>query len=171
MAQNNQNILLQIDFWILDHIFQPIADRLPGDRPNVGLGLNLLLGAVIFSIVFLVLPLILFDTGFFFSTYNFLSCILTVCFYMFVHRSQAMISDKFMNPLRYHLFGARILGLPFAFYGIYIWLNSWGYFSKITLFYCISNILSICGLYFVSCNVNPPRYKKPKTQLSESPFS
>ncbi|CAI3929547.1 unnamed protein product [Commensalibacter communis] len=172
MAQNTDNVLVRIDLWILDTVFQPIANRLPGERMNIRLGMNLLLGSVIFSFAFLLMPLFFFNVGFFNSTYNLMSCIVVICFYMFVYRNQEVVREGFINPLRYHLFGIRIISIPFTLYGIYIWLSSGGMAGRFTMLYCISNILSVCGLYLISCNINPPKKKEEhKVAFADNPFS
>lgn len=172
MSNNTDNILVQIDLWILDKIFQPIANRLPGEKMNLRLGTNLILGSVIFSFAFLLLPMIMFGVGLFNSVYNLMSCIMMICFYMFVYQNQSIVREGFVNPLRYHLFGIRMISIPFAIYGFYIWMTSGTIIGRITLFYCVSNILSVCGLYLVSCNVNPPKKQEQrKVVFSANPFS
>ncbi|CAK7192918.1 hypothetical protein COMNV_01128 [Commensalibacter sp. Nvir] len=167
MAQNN-NYLIKLDFWLIDNVFQPIADRLPGERTSINLGLNLILGSVVFSLAFLILPLILYNSGLFASTYNILSCILAFCFYGYVYQTQSLIKERYVNPLRYHLFGIRIISLPFAFYGLYVHFIGTYFVNKISLFYSISNVLSLCGLYMISCNLNPPLQKQKQAAFSRS---
>lgn len=172
MSKNTDNILVQIDFWLLDTIFQPIANRLPGEKMNLRVGTNMVLGSVIFSFAFLLLPMIMFGVGLFHSVYNLMSCVMMICFYMYVHQNQSLVREGFVNPLRYHLFGIRIISIPFAIYGFYVWMTSGTIIGRITLFYCISNILSVCGLYLVSCNVNPPKKQEQrKVAFSGNPFS
>lgn len=172
MSKNTDNVLVKIDFWILDTLFQPLANRLPGEKMNLRVGTNLVLGSVIFSFAFLLLPMFLYGVGLFHSTYNLMSCVMMSCFYAYVHQSQGLVREGFVNPLRYHLFGIRIISIPFALYSVYVWMTAGTLIGRITLFYCISNILSVCGLYLVSCNVNPPKKQEHrKVVFSENPFS
>lgn len=172
MSQNTDGIFVQIDYWLLDNVFQPITNRLPGEKSNLRLGMNLMLGSVIFSFAFLLMPLFFFDIGFFSSTYNLLSCVMVICFYMYVHRNQSLVREGFVNPLRYFLSGIRIISIPFTLYGIYVWMTSVGMMGRFTMLYSISNILSVCGLYFISCNINPPKKKEEqKIVFAENPFS
>lgn len=103
--------LTAIDDWLLDRVFQPVADRLGERLSAFDLGLCLQLGAVVFD---LAADAALFAAGLLGvgdGIYDGLSCAGGVWFYALIARQRPLVGQVRPNPLRVLYRSLRLLAL------------------------------------------------------------
>lgn len=170
MSSNNKppvsDYVLKIDLWLLDHCFQPIADRLPEKWSALKIGMSLQLGSLVFSAGSLILLVLYFEMSIFSMLFNVLAWCLGVLFYMAIYRMQAMVRIGFLNPFRMMLAGIRIISVPFAIYSIYLGIVADNRYQDTLLLNSISNSIFVFGIYLISCQPNPPPEKKKQNVFS-----
>lgn len=170
MPSNNKppisDYFLKMDLWLLDHIFQPMADRLPERWSALKIGMSLQMGSLVFSAGSLILLILYFEMSFFSAIFNIMAWCLGVLFYISIYRMQSMIRVGFLNPLRMMLAGIRIISIPFAIYSIYLGVVADDRFQDTLLLNSISNSIFVFGIYLISCQPNPPPEKKRQAVFS-----
>ncbi|QNT79087.1 hypothetical protein [Entomobacter blattae] len=154
------DFISKIDFWVLDRLFQPIADWLP-ERPSaIDVGMNFQLGALVFSAASLIAMVALMLGNFGGVIFNIIVWFYWVAFYVGLVRMRGLIRQGFMNPFREMLKGIR----PFSF--LFIILSVWQSLSVPSLlflvawFNALSNLVFFLGVYLVSCEVRPKKQKQ-----------
>ena len=148
--------LTAADAWLLDRIFQPIANRL-GERPSAfDLGLSLQFGAVVFD---LAADVALFAAGLLGvadGLYDGLSCACGVWFYVTIARQRPLVRQGRPNPLRVLYRSLRILTLGLATWSLVSSAVSGAVDGLSDGFSALSAVAFVAGMYLISCQPRPP---------------
>lgn len=148
--------IAQVDDWLLDRLFQPLADRLPDRLTPLHLGLSCQLGALMLDGLSLVLPMLLFGA----SLGNMIDSALIWCvslaFFLGMRRCAPMVRPGMLNPLRPLLRAMRLLSLAFLAYQLFRGLGAPDFVWLVTQLTTISQLLFTIGLYLVACQPRPP---------------
>ena len=150
----------QFDAWLLDHVFQPLVDRLPERPSGFDIGLSLQLGAVVLSAASIVALIATGVVGFLNGTANVLIWLFGVAFYVGNSRMRPMVRPGHANPLRFMLAGMRPLSIPFLAYSLWIMLTAPPVLVMALRFNAIADLLYVVGLYVISCQPRPPAYRR-----------
>jgi len=158
---------MRMDDWIIDHVAQPVADRLAWWRTPDSIGRFLCVGTVVFTIME-VYYRYAHDglTGLMaFAQAVFLSCVLHVI-YATPSPSEGMVPvarvmHRMLRPLLTTLF--------LAFFALNILLLIFGgiAFDVIDYLLTAENFTYSAGLYFMACRTNPPR-RQTKTVWADA---
>ena len=156
--------LNRADIWLLDKVFQPLADRL-GESPSAfDVGLSLQLGAVVFQ---LAADLALYAAGVldaWTGLYDGLSCACGVWFYVHIGRQRSLVQTGRLNPLRLLYQALRLFGLGFALWSVISSLLDGADAALSNGLSALSNIAFVAGLYMVSCQPRPPAQRRRATR-------
>jgi len=160
----------QADLWLLDTVFQPVADRLPERMPAAELGMSLQLGSILFYVAAIVILSVAGYASLGNSVFNILNLLLLIAFYMGIMRMRQLVRPGQANPLRSLLFGMRPVNVVFL--GVSLWggIAGPGPLMLIDLFFTISNLIFVIGLYFVSCQPRPPVRRRSRSQAHLTPI-
>ncbi|WP_336760925.1 hypothetical protein [Asaia sp. VD9] len=109
----------QADLWLLDTVFQPVADRLPERMPAAELGMSLQLGSILFYVAAIVILSVAGYASLGNSVFNILNLLLLIAFYMGIMRMRQLVRPGQANPLRSLLFGMRPVNVVFL--GVSLW--------------------------------------------------
>lgn len=148
--------IVRMDGWLIDHVFQPVADRLPAALPAVELGLSFQLGSLMLSGVALLLPLVLFGVTLGGLIDSALIWLMNLAFFLGMKRSVPLIRPGFANPLRPMMLSMRMIALAFLFYQLFRGLEGAGGLWVLEQVETLSELTFVVGLYFVSCQPRPP---------------
>lgn len=158
-----KNFIRQIDFFLLDKFFQPMADLL-SDMLSVtpwSFGRNLQLGSLLFQAVASIVPFIInpaFVSGSFEDSLGSpLSLLLSIVLFIFLQRYSVLIRPNMINPLREFFWGGRILSVGFFLYSLWDNYRKGMFFELSTYLNNLSDILFILAIYFMSCTPKPPK--------------
>lgn len=149
-----------MDLWLLDKVFQPLADRLP-ERPSaIDVGMSLQFGALMLSAASIIAIIMMVHMAFTGIIYNILVWALGIAFFLGLHRMRPLIRTGHANPLRLMLLGIRPISIPFVLFAA--WQGSVVPSSLMiaTWFNTLSNLVFVIGLYFISCQPNPPQQRQ-----------
>ncbi|MBV1836940.1 hypothetical protein [Acetobacter estunensis] len=149
----------KVDLWILDRVFQPLADRLPERLPAFELGMSLLFGSLMLSAAATVAMVVFFHMGMMDVLFDGLIWFMWVSFYIGVNRLRALIRPGFVNPLRTMFLGLRPISLVFLAYVAWQGTGVPGLYALAPWFNTLANFTFVLGVYLVSCNTNPPERK------------
>jgi hypothetical protein len=150
----------QFDSWLLDRVFQPFADRLPGRLPALVLGMSFQFGAIMLSAASIVAMIVIGHMAISDAMFNVLVWCLGLAFYMGINRVRPLVRSGHMNPLRVMLSGMRPLSIPFAVYAIYQGVTAPPHFEIALWFNSLANIIFVAGIYLISCEVKPPGHRQ-----------
>jgi hypothetical protein len=161
--------VMRADIWLLDKVFQPVADRLPEKLPATECGLSCLFGALMLSAASIVAVIFLAGMEFSDAVFNVLIWALGLTFYIGIYRMKALVRPGHMNPLRHMLGGMRLISVPFAAYALWQGMSAPAPFLVPFWFNTLANIVFVIGIYLVSCEIRPPpeRYKAPVSAQTE----
>ncbi|MCX2563885.1 hypothetical protein [Acetobacter thailandicus] len=150
--------ITQADAWLLDKVFQPLADRLP-ERMNVlDVGMSFQLGSLLFSAASIIAVFIFNGIEDFSSmVFNILIWALCVTFFIGLCRMRALVKPGYANPLRHVLRGVRIVSIPFTIYTMWQANVTAPPFFQAMWFNALSNLVFVIGLYLISCEIRPPQ--------------
>ncbi|NHN87775.1 hypothetical protein [Acetobacter conturbans] len=148
--------ITRIDLWVLDRVFQPLADRLPERLPAFELGMSLLFGSLMLSGAATAAMIFLLGMDMFSAAFDVLIWLLWVSFYLGVSRTRPLIRRGFVNPLRSMFQGLRPISLVFLVYAAWQGSTAGSQYSLAAWFNTLANATFVIGVYLVSCNVTPP---------------
>ncbi|MFT8718544.1 hypothetical protein [Acetobacter sp.] len=148
--------ITRADLWILDRVFQPMADRLPERLPAFEAGMSLLFGSLMLSGAATAAMIFLLGMDPFSAIFNVLIWLLWVSFYLGVNRMRPLVKRGFANPLRVMFQGLRPISLVFLVYAAWQGSTVPAQYTFAAWFNTLANATFVVGVYFVSCNVSPP---------------
>ncbi|AAW60368.1 hypothetical protein GOX01_00730 [Gluconobacter oxydans] len=155
--------IAHVDDWLLDRLFQPVADRLPGRLTALQLGLSCQLGALMLDGLSLVLPMLLFGASLANMIDSALIWCISLAFFLGMKRSAPLVRPGMLNPLRPLLRAMRLLSLAFLVYQLFRGMGAPGFIWLLTQMTTISQLLFTVGLYLVACQPRPP-YQRMSTR-------
>ncbi|GBQ93257.1 hypothetical protein AA23498_1675 [Acetobacter nitrogenifigens DSM 23921 = NBRC 105050] len=144
------------DLWLLDKVFQPVANRMPEKLSAVELGMSMLFGALMLSAASIVAMVFLTGMEITDAIFNVLIWAFGLSFYIGVARMKTLVRPGHLNPLRVMLTGMRLLSIPFAIYAFYQGVSAPAPFVIPLWFNALANLVFVVGIYFVSCEPPPP---------------
>ncbi len=97
----------QMDLWILDRVFQPIADRLPEKWPPFEVGMSFQLGALLFYATSVILIMVINGLGLASAFFDVLSWVVGLALFVGIMRMRVLVRPGHANPLRIMLQGLR----------------------------------------------------------------
>ncbi|MCQ9155450.1 hypothetical protein [Acidomonas methanolica] len=150
------NRIHQADAWLLDTVFQPIADRLPERLPAVELGLSFQLGAILFYGASIGLMMVVGHMSFGDSVFNVLVWCVGLAFFVGISRVRSLVRPGQPNPLRPMLAGMRPLSIPFMIIAAVQGANAPPPLMMSSWFMTLSDVVFVLGLYLISCQPRPP---------------
>ncbi|MCE0743451.1 hypothetical protein LWC05_06035 [Acetobacter sicerae] len=148
--------ITRIDLWILDRVFQPLADRLPERLPAFEVGMSLLFGSLMLSGAATAAMIFLLGMDPFSAMFDILIWVLWVSFYLGVNRVRSLVRPGFVNPLRAMFLGLRPISLVFLIYSAWQGSTVDAHYALATWFNTLANATFTIGVYLASCNVKPP---------------
>lgn len=149
----------QADAWLLDHVFQPMADRLPERLPAIELGMSFQLGAILFYGVSVALMLILGQMSLGDSVFNVLIWCVGLSFFIGITRARPLVRPGQPNPLRPMLQGMRPISIPFMVLAAVQGANAPPSLALASWFMTLSDVVFVLGIYLISCQPRPPSRK------------
>lgn len=155
--------IARVDDWLIDQLFQPLADRLPERLTALHLGLSCQLGALMLDGLSLVLPMLLFGATLGNMIDSTLIWCISLAFFLGMKRSAPLVRPGMLNPLRPLLRAMRLLSLAFLLYQFFRGMGAPGIVWLVTQLTTISQVLFTVGLYLVACQPRPP-YRRMSTR-------
>lgn len=149
--------LTRWDGWLIDRLFQPVADRLPYEKAAIQLGMSFQLGSLMLTALALLLPIVLFGSSFTDTVDSGLIWLMNFAFFMGMKRSAPLVRPGMMNPLRPMLMAQRLIAIGFVVYQGWWCVGAHGLFFELAFIMLLSQITFVLGLYFVACQLRPPR--------------
>nr|WP_294915267.1 hypothetical protein [uncultured Neokomagataea sp.] len=149
--------LTRWDGWLIDHLFQPVADRLPHERAAIQLGMSFQLGSLMLTALALFLPIVLFGASFSAVMDSGLIWLMNFAFFMGMKRSAPLVRPGMMNPLRPMLMAQRLIAIGFVAYQAWWCVGAYGSIFELAIIMLLSQVTFVLGLYFVACQPKPPR--------------
>ncbi|GBR45317.1 hypothetical protein [Neokomagataea thailandica] len=149
--------LTRWDGWLIDHVFQPAADRLPYEKAAIQLGMSFQLGSLMLTALALLLPIVLFGSSFSDVVDSGLIWLMNFAFFMGMKRSAPLVRSGTMNPLRPMLMAQRLIAIGFVVYQAWWCAGVYGPFFELAIIMLLSQVTFVLGLYFVACQPRPPR--------------
>jgi hypothetical protein len=152
--------LTAIDDWLLDRVFQPVADRLGERLSAFDLGLSLQLGAVVFD---LAADAALFAAGLLGvgdGIYDGLSCAGGVWFYALVAKQRPLVGQGRPNPLRVLYRSLRLLALGLTAWSLLSGAASDAAGALSDGLSALSALAFVAGMYFISCQPRLPGWRR-----------
>ncbi len=154
------DIITRFDLWLLDRVFQPVADRLPERIPAYEAGMSLLLGSLLLLATSIAAMIILLGEDPVNAIYDILIWGMWVAFYLGVNRMRILVRPGFMNPLRTMFLGFRPISFAFLLYAIWQSTSMPPPFSLGLWFNALADLAFVCGVYMISCEQTPPKKKQ-----------
>jgi hypothetical protein len=164
------NAISRFDLWVLDRVFQPLADRLPERLPGFEVGMSLLFGSLMLSAAAMAAMVALVSMDVLDITINGVIWLVCVTFYLNINRSRPMVKSAYVNPLRFQFLGMRPVSIVFLLYAVWQGISAEPPLVLATWFNTLANAAFSCGLYFVSCNVRPPMKKRMASNVLRPSF-
>lgn len=149
--------IVRFDDWLLDNLFQPIANRLPARMTALRLGLACQIGALTFDALSLLLPMVLFGFDIGDMITGILIWGINLAFYLGMKRSAPMVQPGFANPLRPMLRAMRLMALAFLVYEVFRGIGVPAVVSLIMQVTTLSQLFFTVGLYLAACQPRAPR--------------
>lgn len=155
-------IIQRVDDLILDRLFQPVANHLPGNSSPMALGLSFELGSVILQAACVVAPSLLFGLPLGFIPSAIFGFLVSLVFFMVCQKLSVLVRPGYLNPLRGQLRALRLIGIAFLVYDLYRshppgqGYNLWWRLDE------LSQLTFIIGLYFMACELPPPKPRREK---------
>ncbi len=148
------------DSWLLERVFQPLADRL-GEKPSAfDIGMSMQLGAIVLDAAAVIAIFMAGDLSVESALWNGLTWALGFAFYLSINRMRPLVRPGHANPLRFMLQGFRPLSVPFLFYSLFQAGMSHPPFRMAMQFNALANLVFVVGLYLVSTQPKPPRQRQ-----------
>lgn len=160
----------QFDAWLLDNVFQPVADRLPERLPAVELGMSFQLGAILFYAASVLLMIVLGHLSIGDAMFNVLVWCVGLAFFIGISRARPLIRPGQANPLRPMLSGMRPLSIPFLFLAAWQGVRAPSNLALSSWFMTLSDLVFVLGLYLISCQPRPPARKTSKARAFLTPI-
>ncbi|MGL4686745.1 MAG: hypothetical protein ACRCVY_08335 [Commensalibacter sp.] len=151
------NRIEQMDLWLLDRVFQPVADRLPERFSALSIGMNLQLGALFFSAACLLLLLIFFKMELITALIIIAIWCFGLFFYIGICRVHQMVKIGTPNPFRFMLLGIRPISIALSTYDLWRSLTIPFPLCFPLFLNGLGSVVFVLGLYFISCQLNPPK--------------
>lgn len=149
----------QMDLWVLDRVFQPIADRLPEKWPPFEVGMSFQLGALLFYATSVILIMVVNGLGLASAFFDVLSWAVGLALFVGIMRMRVLVRPGHANPLRIMLQGLRPLSIAFALFSLWRGAGPGQISDLAWCFIVLSDVAFSVGLYFISCLQNPPQVK------------
>ncbi|MDG6094482.1 hypothetical protein LOC54_05035 [Acetobacter sp. AN02] len=153
-------VLIRTDLWILDRIFQPVANRLPERLPATECGMSCLFGALMLSAVAIVSIIFMVGMSPGNITFNMLTWVFGLSFYLGISRVRSVIRPGQANPLRVMLLGMRLISIPFAAWSFWQSVSAPAGLMLPLWFNFLANLVFVTGIYLVSCQLPPPAMQR-----------
>ncbi|WP_428390703.1 hypothetical protein [Lichenicoccus sp.] len=148
------------DNWILDRVFQPMADRL-GEKPTAfEIGMSMQLGAIVLDAAAVIAIFMVGGLSIDSALWNGLMWALGFAFYLSINRMRPLVRPGHANPLRFMLQGFRPLSIPFLLYSAVQAALAHPPFQMAMQFNALANLVFVIGLYMVSTQPKPPRQRQ-----------
>ncbi len=148
------------DSWLLEHVFQPVADRL-GEKPTAfDIGMSMQLGAIVLDAAAVIAIFMAGGLSMDSALWNGLTWALGFAFYLSINKMRPLVRPGHANPLRFMLQGFRPLSIPFMLYSLYQALTAQRPFLMAMQFNSLANLVFVVGLYLVSTQPKPPRQRQ-----------
>ncbi|WP_130730347.1 hypothetical protein [Komagataeibacter xylinus] len=160
----------QFDAWLLDRIFQPVADALPDRLTAMDVGMSFQVGSIVLSAASISALLVLDGMTINNLITNVLGWFFEVIFYIGIHRMRAMVRPGYQNPFRIMLAGMRPISIPFAAYALYQAVTADAVYELALWFNSLSQLVFVAGIYLISCNVPPPGHRARQTSFGRGPL-
>lgn len=153
-----EGFLQALDDFILDRLFQPVADRLPESVSAWSVGINFELGSVILQVACLFAPLVIYGASISESVESVLVLLCSIVLFIGFQRFRPLVRPGTLNPLRPLMFSLRLICMAFLVYetisvlvssaspSMWLW-NRLGLLSQLAF---------VTGLYFMACQPRPP---------------
>lgn len=154
----------QADAWLLDSVFQPVADRLPEKLPALELGMSFQLGAILFYFASVALMIVMGHLSLGDSVFNLLVWLVGVAFFIGITRMRALVQPGRPNPLRPMLAGMRPLSIPFLLFAAWQSATTTSPLVLSAWFMTMSDLVFVLGLYLISCQPRPPMRRTSKSR-------
>ncbi|GBQ70763.1 hypothetical protein AA103196_2587 [Ameyamaea chiangmaiensis NBRC 103196] len=152
----------QFDEWLLDRVFQPVADRLPERLTALEIGMSFQLGALLLSAVSIGAMVVIGHLGFGDAMFNVLTWSVGLAFFVGINRVRPLVKPGHLNPLRPMLAGMRPLSIPFAIYSLWQGVTAPPGFELAMWFNSLANMAYVLGTYLISCTPRPPGYRQAR---------
>ena len=165
------NLLERIDAAILDHGFQPVADRLPERLPAFDLGMSMQLGAIVLDVA---ADIVLGLLGMLWAEraiFDVLSWVIGLLFYRYFSQQRGLVRPGHANPLRLGFFALRLLAIAFCVVSALQSVGLHGQALLPKLFNTTANLVFTAGIYFMSCMPRPPRVARAREGREARVFS
>jgi hypothetical protein len=148
------------DSWLLERIFQPVADRL-GEKPTAfDIGMSMQLGAIVLDAAAVIAIFMAGGLSIDSALWNGLTWALGFAFYLSINRMRPLVRPGHANPLRFMLQGFRPLSIPFMLYSMYQAATAQPPFLMAMQFNALANLVFVVGLYLVSTQPKPPHQRQ-----------
>ena len=148
------------DNWLLERVFQPLADRF-GEKPSAfDIGMSMQLGAVVLDGAFVIAIFAAGDLSVGSVLWNGLTWAFGLAFYLSINRMRPLVRPGHANPLRFMLQGFRPLSVPFLLYSLFQAGTAHPPVRLAMQFSALANLVFVIGLYLVSTQPRPPRQRQ-----------
>lgn len=157
-----EGVLQALDDFILDRLFQPVADRLPGAMSAWSIGINFELGSVVLQFACLLAPLLMYGASISESVQSVLVLLCSIVLFVGFQRFRPLVRPNTLNPLRPLMRSLRLICLAFLVYEtISVFMApsspaSW-LWNRLGL---LSQLAFVTGLYFMACQPRPPEEER-----------
>lgn len=158
------------DAWLLDRVFQPVADRLPEKLPAVELGMSFQLGAILFYAVAVILVIVLGHLSLGDCVFNILIWLVGLAFFIGISRVRPLVRPGQANPLRPMLAGLRPLSIPLLVYAAWQSFVAHPPLALSAWFMTMSDLVFVLGLYLISCQPRPPMRRTSRSRAVLTPI-
>lgn len=148
-----------MDLHILDKVFQPVADRLPEKWPPFEVGMSFQLGALLFYAASIVMIVLGNGLTFMSAIFDALSWSVGLVLFVGIMRMRVIVRPGHVNPLRFMLQGLRPLSIAFALFAMWRGTGAERISDLAWCFIVLSDVAFSVGLYFISCQQNPPQVR------------
>lgn len=150
----------RMDDALIDRVFQPVVNRLPGRMTGWSIGMNCQLGSLIFQLTYIIVPLFFTSMSLNASIRSILVLLASIILFVGFQRLRPLVRPNTMNPLREMLRSLRMLSIVFVLYSgwqIYASADASAFWDNL---YFISQFSFVIGLYFMACQPRPPKTQK-----------
>ncbi|MCX8667803.1 hypothetical protein J3T99_09285 [Acetobacteraceae bacterium B3987] len=157
-----EGFLQALDDFILDRLFQPVADRMPEPVSAWSIGINFELGSVVLQVACLFAPLLIYGASISESVQSVLVLLCSIVLFIGFQRFRPLVKPNTLNPLRPLMRSLRLICLAFLIYeaiSVFIAPSSpatW-LWNRLGL---LSQLAFVTGLYFMACQPRPPREER-----------
>jgi hypothetical protein len=149
----------QIDSWLLERVWQPIADRLPERWPAIDIGMSCQLGAILLSGVAIAMMIIVGHMAIGDAMFNVLVWCVGLAFFVGISRVRQLVRRGQPNPLRPMLSGMRPMSIPFALLAAWQGAEAPPQLALGCWFFTLSYVVFVIGIYLISCEQRPPKQR------------